>query len=140
VKAVRFFWRYLGCRRDLGVALIVCAIVVAAAELSIPWLLQRAIDTALGETHGASLDQLLLWMLGVVAVLYVTHAVLLPPGDSLARRGLVQSPSSFVYSGDGHIGDVPEASDPSALVFFHDYAGPDEVASELVAAGFRAAR
>jgi hypothetical protein len=40
VKAVRFFWRYLGCRRDLGVALIVCAIVVAAAELSIPWLLQ----------------------------------------------------------------------------------------------------
>jgi len=77
VKAVRFFWRYLGCRRDLGVALTVCAIVVAAAELSIPWLLQRAIDTALGETHRASLDQLLLWMLGIVAVLYVSHAVLL---------------------------------------------------------------
>jgi hypothetical protein len=41
---------------------------------------------------------------------------------------------------DGHVGDVSEASDPSAQIFFHDYAGPDEVATELVAAGFRPPR
>jgi SAM-dependent methyltransferase len=40
--------------------------------------------------------------------------------------------------GDCHMGDVSEASDPSAQIFFHDYAGPEEVAAELVAAGFRA--
>lgn len=72
-----FLWRYATYRKDLGFALLGFAALVAAAELSIPWLLQQAIDTALGETSGVSLDTLVLWMLGVVALLYVVHAVLL---------------------------------------------------------------
>ncbi len=76
MKAARFFWRYLTCRADLGVALLACAIVVAAAELSLPWLVRQAVDTALGEVHG-SLDTLGLWMLGVIVVLYAAHVLML---------------------------------------------------------------
>jgi SAM-dependent methyltransferase len=48
-------------------------------------------------------------------------------------------PSRVSEPGDCHMRDVSEASDPSAQIFFHDYTGPEEVASELVAAGFTAA-
>ena len=77
MKWARFFWRYVTHRKDLGVALLGCAVVAAGAELTIPWLLQQAIDTALGEARGARLDTLGLWMLGVVALLYGAHAVML---------------------------------------------------------------
>jgi len=77
MKWGRFLWRYATYRKDLGLALLGFAALVAAAELSIPWLLQQAIDTALGETSGVSLDTLVLWMLGVVVILYATHALLL---------------------------------------------------------------
>ncbi len=73
----RFLWRYATHRKDLGAALLGLAVVVAAAELTLPWLLQQAIDTALGEAHGASLDRWVLWMLGLLALLYVAHAGLL---------------------------------------------------------------
>jgi len=77
MKWARFLWRYVTYRKDLGVALLGCAAVVAGAELTIPWLLQQAIDTALGEVSGVALDTLALWMLGIVALLYAAHAGLL---------------------------------------------------------------
>jgi subfamily B ATP-binding cassette protein MsbA len=77
MKWVRFFWRYVTYRKDLGIALLGCGAGVAAAELTIPWLLQQAVDTALGEASGVSLDVLGLWMMGVVAILYVVHAMML---------------------------------------------------------------
>jgi ABC-type multidrug transport system fused ATPase/permease subunit len=77
MKWLRFYWSYVNYRTDLGLALIGCALVVAAAELSIPWLLAQAIDSALGEETRASLDTWVLWMLGILSVLYVVHAVLL---------------------------------------------------------------
>lgn len=76
VNTARFFWRYVRSRTDLGAALLACAIVVAAAELTLPWLLQQAVDTALGEVAG-SLDVLGGWMLLVIAVLYGAHALML---------------------------------------------------------------
>jgi len=77
MKWARFFWRYVAHRKDLGLALLGCASVVAAAELAIPWLLRVAIDTALGELHDISLNVLGLWMLGVIVVLYLAHVALL---------------------------------------------------------------
>jgi SAM-dependent methyltransferase len=40
--------------------------------------------------------------------------------------------------GDGYTICVSDASDPREPVFFHDYAGPDEVRAEVEAAGFAA--
>lgn len=77
MKWARFFWRYVSHRRDLGLALLACAVIVAAAELSIPWLIQQAIDTALGEADGPGLNTVILWILGVVVVLYAVHVLLL---------------------------------------------------------------
>jgi len=77
MKWARFFWRYITHRKDLGLALVGCASVVAVAELAIPWLLREAIDTALGEIHATSLDILGRWMLGVIGVLYLAHVALL---------------------------------------------------------------
>src|SRR5262245_27458508 len=77
MKWARFFWRYITYRKDLVLALLGCASVVAAAELAIPWLLREAIDTALGEIHDTSLDVLGLWMLGVIIILYLAHVALL---------------------------------------------------------------
>ena len=77
MKWARFFWRYVTHRKDLGLALLGCASVVAGAELAIPWLLREAIDTALGEIHDTSLNVLGLWMVGVIVVLYLAHVALL---------------------------------------------------------------
>ena len=77
MKAARFFWRYVTYRKDLGIALLDCALVTAAAELTIPWLLRQAIDTALGEMSGTSLEALGLWMIGVIVLLYIAHTALL---------------------------------------------------------------
>jgi len=66
MKAARFFWRYVTYRKDLGIALLGCALVTAAAELTIPWLLRQAIDTALGAMSGTNLEALGLWMIGVM--------------------------------------------------------------------------
>ena len=77
MKWARFFWRYVAYRSDLWLALLLCALVVAAAELSIPYLIAQAIDTVLGEETRATLDTWVLWMLGILCVLYVVHAILL---------------------------------------------------------------
>ena len=67
MKWLYFFWRYVTYRKTLGLALLGCALAVAAAELTIPWLLRLAIDTALGEIDDLRLNVLGLWMLGVIA-------------------------------------------------------------------------
>jgi subfamily B ATP-binding cassette protein MsbA len=77
VKAVHFLWRYVTCRRDLTAALLATAAVIAAADLLFPWLLKQAIDTALGDADDFSLTAIAAWMLGVVIVLYVAHALML---------------------------------------------------------------
>src|SRR5215510_842006 len=77
MKWLRFFWSYVAHRKDLGLALLGCAMAVAVAELTIPWLLRLAIDTALGEISEISLNVLGLWMLGVIVFLYVAHTALL---------------------------------------------------------------
>lgn len=73
----RLFWSFIGWRKGLVVILLACAVVVAAAELAIPWLIKLAVDAALEEAGPRHLDRLGLAMLGVIAVLYVSHAALL---------------------------------------------------------------
>jgi len=77
MKLMRFLWSFVAIRKDLGAALLGCAVVVAAAELAIPWLIQQAIDIALGEADGTRLNEIMLTIIGVIAVLYVMHVLLL---------------------------------------------------------------
>lgn len=77
MSAARLFLGYVGSRKGLILALLGCAGVVAGAELAIPWLLQRAVDTALGDGPGPHLDRVGLQMLGVIGVLYAAHVALL---------------------------------------------------------------
>ena len=73
----RFLWSYLSYRKDLLVALIICATVMAVAELSIPWLIKDAIDAVLDETASIDLNSWLALTLGVLAALYLAHVLLL---------------------------------------------------------------
>ena len=73
----RFFFSYVGWRKELIAALLACAALVAGAELAIPWLLQRAVDIALADGWEPSLDRLGVAMLGMIGVLYVAHVALL---------------------------------------------------------------
>src|SRR5215217_9303670 len=72
-----FLWSYVAYRKDLLVALLVCAMVMGAAELSIPWLIKEAIDAILDEARTINLNVWLAYTLTVLAVLYVAHALLL---------------------------------------------------------------
>ncbi len=73
----RLFWSFIGWRKGLAAALLGCAVVVAAAELAIPWLIKLAVDAALEEEGPQHLDRLGLAMLGIVVILYVSHVALL---------------------------------------------------------------
>ncbi|MDQ4079581.1 MAG: ABC transporter ATP-binding protein/permease [Gemmatimonadota bacterium] len=73
----RFVWRYLSYRKGLLAALFVCAAVMAAAELSIPWLIKEAIDAVVDETRPIDLNAWAAVTLGILAVLYLAHVVLL---------------------------------------------------------------
>jgi subfamily B ATP-binding cassette protein MsbA len=73
----RLTWSYIAYRKDLLAALLACAVVMAVAELSVPWLIKEAIDAVLDETAAIDLDLWLLLTVGVLAVLYVGHAALL---------------------------------------------------------------
>jgi len=77
MKAMRFFLTFVATRKDLGLVLLGCSVVVAAAELAVPWLIQQAIDMALGEADGARLNEIMLTIVGVIVVLYVMHVLLL---------------------------------------------------------------
>jgi ATP-binding cassette subfamily B protein len=77
MKWALFLWRYISSRKDLLIALVACAIVMAAAELSIPWFIKEAIDAVLDEEASIDLNAWLALTLGVVAALYVAHVLLL---------------------------------------------------------------
>lgn len=74
---VRFIRSYLSYRKDLLVALFLCALVMTAAELSVPWLIKEAVDAVLGATGTTNLDRWLLLTMSILAVLYVGHVLLL---------------------------------------------------------------
>jgi ABC-type multidrug transport system fused ATPase/permease subunit len=74
---VRFIRSYLSYRKDLLVALFLCALVMTAAELSVPWLIKEAIDAVLGGAGTLNLDRWMLLTLSILAALYVGHVVLL---------------------------------------------------------------
>ena len=73
----RFVWSYLSYRKGLLAALLVCAAVMAGAELSIPWLIKEAIDAIVDETRPIDLNAWAAVTLGILAVLYLAHVVLL---------------------------------------------------------------
>ncbi|MFN2566721.1 MAG: ABC transporter ATP-binding protein [Gemmatimonadaceae bacterium] len=73
----RFLWSYISYRKDLLVALFVCATVMAVAELSIPWLIKDAIDAVLDEDASIDLNSWLATTLGILAALYLAHVLLL---------------------------------------------------------------
>jgi subfamily B ATP-binding cassette protein MsbA len=77
MKWARFLWHYISYRKDLLVALIACAVVMAAAELSVPWLIKEAIDAVLDDTASIDLNSWLAVSLGVLAALYLAHVLLL---------------------------------------------------------------
>ena len=74
---VRFLWSYISYRKDLLVALFLCALVMTAAELSVPWLIKEAVDAVLGATVEMNLDRWLLLTMSILAALYVGHVLLL---------------------------------------------------------------
>jgi ABC-type multidrug transport system fused ATPase/permease subunit len=77
MKWARFLWSYISYRKDLLVALIACAVVMAVAELTIPWLIKNAIDAVLDENASIDLSSWLATALGVLTALYLAHVLLL---------------------------------------------------------------
>ncbi|MDQ3811679.1 MAG: ABC transporter ATP-binding protein/permease, partial [Chloroflexota bacterium] len=77
MRWARFVWGYLSFRKDLLLALVVCAVVMAATELSIPWLIKEAIDGVLDEAGSVDLNSWLAVTAAVLGVLYLTHVLLL---------------------------------------------------------------
>ena len=73
----RFVWRYISYRKDLLAALLACAVVMAAAELSIPWLIMEAIDAVVDDTRQIDLNAWVALTLGILAALYLAHVLLL---------------------------------------------------------------
>jgi ABC-type multidrug transport system fused ATPase/permease subunit/L-amino acid N-acyltransferase YncA len=71
------FWRYVGLRRGLVVALLATAAGAAAADVAFPWLLQEGVDTVLGEPTGWSLNEVALAMVGVIGLLWLGHGLAL---------------------------------------------------------------
>ncbi|HJU68782.1 MAG TPA: ABC transporter ATP-binding protein [Gemmatimonadaceae bacterium] len=72
-----FVWRYIAYRKDLLAALLACAVIMAGAELSIPWLIMEAIDAVVDKTRDIDLNAWVVVALGVLAALYLAHVVLL---------------------------------------------------------------
>lgn len=71
-----FLW--VICPRSWPIyGLLASALVVAACEIGIPFLLQRTIDAALEQKSIAQVNRTGLFMVGVVSLLYVSHWILL---------------------------------------------------------------
>lgn len=75
--ALRFFWDFISYRKGLMFLLLALSTVVAAAELSIPWIIMKAIDSVLEEGDSALLNEWALKAMVVLAFFYVLHAVLI---------------------------------------------------------------
>jgi ABC-type multidrug transport system fused ATPase/permease subunit len=73
----RLLWSYISYRKDLLLALIVCAIAMAVAELSVPWLIKDAIDAVLDGDARIDLNVWLAVMVGILTALYLAHVLLL---------------------------------------------------------------
>src|SRR2546423_1313171 len=86
MKWARFVWHYVSHRKDLLVALVACAVVMSAAELSVPWLIKEAIDAILDGGHVFNLNAWLAVTLGMLALLYVAHVLLLRTTAYLQMR------------------------------------------------------
>ncbi|TAJ88468.1 ABC transporter ATP-binding protein [bacterium] len=77
MTAARLFLWIFSARRALLGALLSLAVGVAACELAIPWLLQEAVDVALGHGAPSSLNRIGGMMIAVICGLYVVHCLLL---------------------------------------------------------------
>src|ERR1700730_16265711 len=82
-----FFW-VITAQRTLILSLFCCAVGVAACELSIPWLVQNAIDAALGYRDGSRIDYIGAVMIAVICALYVVHCVFLRIEARVMYEGL----------------------------------------------------
>jgi subfamily B ATP-binding cassette protein MsbA len=73
MRALRFFWSYVSCRKDLLILMLAVSAVVTAAELYIPWVVMRAIDAVV---ERKSVDELNTWAIqgiGLLAAFYLLH-------------------------------------------------------------------
>lgn len=77
MTAARLFLWIFSARRALLGAFLFLAVGVAACELAIPWLLQEAVDVALGDGDPSSLNRIGGMMIAVICGLYVVHCFLL---------------------------------------------------------------
>src|SRR5262244_412336 len=88
MKAARLFFWVVTARRALVLLLLCCAVGVAACELAIPWLVQEAIDTALGDPEPSRLNHIGGIMIAVICALYLVHCVLLRLENRIMYGGL----------------------------------------------------
>lgn len=77
MTAARLFLSVFSARRALLGTLLFLAVGVAACELAIPWLLQEAVDVALGHGDPSRLNRIGGMMIAVICGLYVVHCLLL---------------------------------------------------------------
>jgi ABC-type multidrug transport system fused ATPase/permease subunit len=73
----RFLWSYLSYRRHLLWMIVVLAAVIAAAELSVPWLIKQAIDAILEENATVDLNEWLFLTLGILLGIYIAYSLML---------------------------------------------------------------
>ncbi len=88
VRPARLFLWVVTTRRTLFVALLCCAAAVAACELAIPWLLQEAVDAALGHEDPSTLNRIGGTMIAVICGLYVVHCLLLRVEAQVLYQGM----------------------------------------------------
>lgn len=83
---VRFVWSYIAGQKRPLAAVLACAAVMGLAELGVPWLMKVALDAVLDERAGINLEAWGALTLGILAVLYLSHALLLRAAAHLIQR------------------------------------------------------
>lgn len=74
---LRFVWAYVAHRKHLLAVVLVFSVVIGLAELAVPWLIKEAVDAVLDEEAGINLEVWGATTLGLLAVLYLAHVLLL---------------------------------------------------------------
>jgi ATP-binding cassette, subfamily B, bacterial MsbA len=77
MRALRFVWSYIACRKDLLILMLAVSAIVTAAELYIPWVIMRAIDAVV---ERSSIEELNTWAIqgvGLLAVFYFLHVAMI---------------------------------------------------------------
>ncbi len=77
MRALRFFWSYISVRKDLLILLLVASAVVAAAELYIPWVVMRAIDSVVERRDLEELNTWAIQGLCLLALFYFLHVAMI---------------------------------------------------------------